>query len=163
MSTKGDRRTPVSEHPLQDVAVPAGSDGRVVADSPGTLASRRRENGPALAPQRLLALGLALAGVVALVVGWIGVSTKVEVWEQMPYLMSGGFGGAILVGLGIAVYVSHEHAEDRRQRDLLARRVEHLEAQLTSQLTWRLDELEMALAAELDGLAARLDRTADRR
>jgi hypothetical protein len=38
-----------------------------------------------------------------------------------------------------------------------------LEAQLTTQLTWRLDELEMALAAELDGLAARLDRTTDRR
>lgn len=164
MSTKGDRRTPVSEHPLlADELQAAVTDHRVAVESPATVASRRREGGLGIAPQRLVALGLAIAGVVALVVGWIGVSTKVEVWEQMPYLMSGGFGGAILVGLGIAVYVSHEHAEDRRQRDLLARRVEQLEAQLTTQLTWRLDELEMALAAELDGLAARLDRATDRR
>lgn len=155
MSTKGNRatRTAVSDHPLVLDDAAAGSP-----ESLATIAERRRAGrGLHLAPQQLLALGLAVAGVIALVVGWVGVSTKVEVWEQMPYLISGGFGGAILVGLGIAVYVAHEHAEDRRQRDLLARRVEHLETQLTTQLTWRLDELEMALAAELDGLAARLN------
>ena len=67
---------------------------------------------------QIVALALGIAGVVALIVGWFGVSDKVEVWEQMPYLISGGLGGAVLVGLGIAVYVAHEHAEDRRQRDL---------------------------------------------
>lgn len=161
MSALGDRstRTAVSDHPLvRDDATSTGPE------SPATVAERRRASrGLRLAPQQLLALGLAAAGVVALIVGWIGVSTKVEVWEQMPYLISGGFGGAILVGLGIAVYVAHEHAEDRRQRDLLARRVEHLETQLTTQLSWRLDELEMALAAELDSFKTALNLSASDR
>ncbi len=165
MSTKGDRasRTTVSEHPL---VLDDGSTAVVggVVESPGTQAARRRAaGGLRLAPQLLLAIGLAAAGIVAVIVGWVGVSRKVEVWEQMPYLISGGFGGAILVGLGIAVYIAHEHAEDRRQRDLLARRVEYLEAQLTAQMTWRLDELEMSLAAEFDNLAASLNvRAVDR-
>ncbi len=168
MSTKDSRsgRSAAAAHPLMlDEQPVTESVDASVPESPATTAVRRRGRaGVHLKPQQMVAIGLAAAGVIALLVGWIGVSTKVEVWEQMPYLISGGFGGAILVGLGIAVYVAHEHAEDRRQRDVLARRVEHLETQLTTALTWRLDELEMALAAELDALAARLNLpAADRR
>lgn len=107
-------------------------------------------------PLQVAAFALASAGLVALAVGWFGVSDKVEVWEQIPYLLSGGLGGAVLVGLGLTAYVAHEHAEDRRASSDLHARIEHLEGELAGRLNRRLDELEMAVAAELDELTERM-------
>jgi len=73
------------------------------------------------------------------------VSDKVEVWEQLPYLISGGFGGAALVGLGVTAFLANEHREDRLRTAELLERVER-----------RMDELEMAIAAELDELPSRV-------
>ena len=111
---------------------------------------------------QITALALGVAGLVALAVGWFGVSDKVEVWEQLPYLISGGLGGAVLIGLGITAYVAHEHAEDRRVAGDLEARIERMEGQLATLLNRRLDELEMAVAAELDELSARVNGTARR-
>lgn len=105
---------------------------------------------------QITAFALAAAGVVALAVGWFGVSDKVEVWEQIPYLVSGGLGGAVLIGLGITAYVANEHAEDRRVSLHLDARLARMEAQLGAAMNRRLDELEMAVAAELDELSSRL-------
>jgi hypothetical protein len=154
MSTQDERARTARNHPL---TLDGGADSSDPG-SPATEAARRKAAGPRrIAPQQVVAAALAVAGFAALTIGWIGVANKVEVWEQMPYLISGGFGGAMLLGLGVAVFVAHEHAEDRRQRDLLAVRVTQLENQLTAQLTWRLDELEMAIAAEFDRLATDRD------
>jgi hypothetical protein len=101
---------------------------------------------------QVLAFALAAAGVVALAIGWFGVSDKVEVWEQLPYLISGGLGGTALIGFGITAYVAHEHAEDRRVQSSLEARIEQLESDLAATLSRRLDELEMAVAAEFDQL-----------
>lgn len=146
----------IAEHPLRAAA-------EATADGAAETAGARPEAGHAasasvlrLTRLQLTAVACAIASLVVLTVGWFGVSTKVEVWEQIPYLISGGFGAAVLLGLGITAYVAHEHAEDRREREILAQRVERLESQLQEQLHWRLDELEMALAAEFDTLAARL-------
>ena len=111
---------------------------------------------------QITALALGIAGLVALAVGWFGVSDKVEVWEQLPYLISGGLGGAVLIGLGITAYLAHEHAEDRRVAGDLEARIERMEGQLATMLNRRLDELEMAVAAELDELSARVNGTARR-
>jgi hypothetical protein len=115
------------------------------ATSPG-----RRGGG--LSSLQVAALALAVAGVVALAIGWFGVSDKVEVWEQIPYLLSGGLGGAVLIGFAITAYVAHEHHEDRRTSGALEARLEQMEVDLTSLLQRRLDELEMAMAAEIDQL-----------
>ena len=111
---------------------------------------------------QIVALALGIAGIVALAIGWFGVSDKVEVWEQLPYLISGGLGGAVLIGLGITAYVAHEHAEDRRVSSDLEARIERMEGQLATMLNRRLDELEMAVAAELDELSARVNGTTRR-
>src|SRR4051812_21121230 len=111
MSTQDARTRTGRDHPL---ALDAAADSADPVDgSPATEAARRKAAGSRrIAPQQIVAAALALAGFVALAIGWIGVANKVEVWEQMPYLISGGFGGAMLLGLGIAVYVAQEHAED---------------------------------------------------
>lgn len=163
MRTKGhparpERRTTgsVAEHPLLAVDEPAADTSADAVGPRPDAGAAAQASGPHLTRLQIAAVACAIASLVVLAVGWFGASTKVEVWEQIPYLISGGFGAAVLLGLGITAYVAHEHAEDRRERELLAQRVERLESQLQEQLHWRLDELEMALAAEFDALSARL-------
>ena len=111
-------------------------------------------SGGGLSSLQVAAVALAIAGLGALAIGWFGVSDKVEVWEQIPYLLSGGLGGAVLIGFAITAYVAHEHHEDRRTSGALEARLDQLEIDLTTLLQRRLDELEMAMAAEIDQLKA---------
>ena len=133
-------------HPLLlDSSLEGGSPATGTETSPGSSGSR-------LSSLQVAAIALAIAGLGALAIGWFGVSDKVEVWEQIPYLLSGGLGGAVLIGFAITAFVAHEHTEDRRTSGVLEARIERMEADLTVMLNRRLDELEMAVAAELDAL-----------
>ncbi len=90
-------------------------------------------------PRQVLAGALVVAGLLAIGVGWFGAGGNNDVWRQIPFLISGGIGGAALVALGIVAYISYEHLEDRRA---------------VAALVERLDELELGLAGEFDALAA---------
>lgn len=57
--------------------------------------------------------GLIAFGMVAVIIGWFGVSGTLEPGEQMPYISSGGFGGAALIAIGVTLIVSYEHVRDR--------------------------------------------------
>lgn len=74
---------------------------------------------------RALAVGAALLGLVLLILGWIGVSGESLVGKQMPFIMSGGIGGIIVVAIGAALWVSadlrDEWSELRRLRLTLDR------------------------------------------
>jgi hypothetical protein len=122
------------------------------ADAPGT-------GRGGLSSLQVAALALTVAGLAALAIGWFGISDKVEVWEQIPYLISGGLLGAVLIGFGIAAFVAHEHHEDRRASAALESRIQQMEADLTALFQRRLDELEMAMAAEIDQLSSERGRT----
>jgi hypothetical protein len=140
--------TSVASHPLllEDTRDTGLSDRDAKATSGVSL--------PGLTGLQVAAIGLALAGLAALAIGWFGVSDKVEVWEQIPYLISGGLGGAALIGFAIAAFVAHEHAEDRRSSASLEVRIAQLEVDLTALVERRFDELEMAVASELDQIRA---------
>ncbi|WP_019873427.1 hypothetical protein [Sporichthya polymorpha] len=56
-------------------------------------------------------------GVVALVVGWIGVSDKLYTAEQVPYVISAGFGGLFLLGLGGILWLSADLRDEWTQLD----------------------------------------------
>lgn len=56
---------------------------------------------------------LVLAGFVALIVGWWGVSGTDQQWKELPYLVSGGLGGIATIGVGLALFISFEHWRDR--------------------------------------------------
>lgn len=69
---------------------------------------------------------LIAVGAIALVIGWSGASNTPFPAEQIPYVLSGGIGGALLVGLGAALLLSADARDewqklDRIERALLAR------------------------------------------
>ena len=82
--------------------------------SPGSLDWRQAVGGA------LVALGF-----IATLVAWYGVSGTLDPGEQMPYISSGGFGGAALIALGVTLLVAYEHVRDR---DALRAVLEELDA-----------------------------------
>jgi hypothetical protein len=78
---------------------------------------------------RLSAVGLAAAGLLALALGWIGVSGTDYVTEQLPYLVSGGLLGLFLVLVAASLWVSADLRDEWRKLDALdAHVVDLLEA-----------------------------------
>lgn len=84
-------------------------------------------------------------GAILIAIGWVGVSQNNQVWQQMPYFVSGGVGGLALVLVGLGLYNAHQHAVDQAQVGELCR---------------RLQALELGLGGEFDDVLARLDSLA---
>lgn len=63
---------------------------------------------------------LIVAGLVALIVGWWGVSHTAYLAEQMPYVVSAGLFGLFLLGLGATVWISADLRDEWRKLDELA-------------------------------------------
>jgi hypothetical protein len=57
---------------------------------------------------KALAAGLTLAGLVAVLVGYLGVRDESHIELQLPYLISGGLGGLVLMGLGALVLIQYQ-------------------------------------------------------
>ena len=57
---------------------------------------------------KALATGLTLAGLVAVLVGYLGVRDESHIELQLPYLISGGLGGLVLMGLGALVLIQYQ-------------------------------------------------------
>jgi hypothetical protein len=53
------------------------------------------------------------AGAVAIFIGWLGVSAQTIVAKQLPYLISGGVGGIVLVGAGVGLLVAEDLRAER--------------------------------------------------
>lgn len=70
---------------------------------------------------------LLLAGIVAFLIGWLGVSGTTEVHEQLPYFLSGGGTGLALIILAVIFFVDFEHWSDRQWMAALLQRLEALE------------------------------------
>jgi hypothetical protein len=72
---------------------------------------------------RVAAGVLLLAGVLVLLLGWVGVSGTTHVAAQLPYFISGGLFGLFLLGVGHMLWTSadlrDEWAELRAIRTLL--------------------------------------------
>ncbi len=60
-----------------------------------------------------------VAGAISLVLGWIGVSNKLYTAEQIPYVISAGFGGLFLLGLGGILWLSADLRDEWTQLDKL--------------------------------------------
>ena len=55
-----------------------------------------------------LAAALTIAGLVAVLVGYLGVRDESHIELQLPYLISGGLGGLVLMGLGALVLIQYQ-------------------------------------------------------
>jgi hypothetical protein len=66
---------------------------------------------------RVLAIAAVIAGVVVLIVGYVGVSNSGYSAEQLPYIISGGIGGIFLLGLGAVLWLSADLRDEWRMLD----------------------------------------------
>lgn len=74
------------------------------------------------------------AGVIALVVGYVGVSGTRETADQIPYVVSGGMVGLFLLGGGIMLWLSADMRDEWRKLDSIDQRLAAgaVEADLTA-------------------------------
>jgi hypothetical protein len=89
---------------------------------------------------RTAAAVLAVTGLVALLVAWLGVSSTVFTYKQMPYVVSGGLLGVCLVSMAGALWRSADLRDAWRKLD-------------------RLEELVQTMAAANRGRVVDLDDT----
>ena len=68
---------------------------------------------------RLLAVGCVVVGAIVAILGWVGISGTALAYRQLPYLISGGVGGALFVGVGLTVYLSADLQDEWRKLDSL--------------------------------------------
>jgi len=105
----------LDEHPLRSTG--SEPDHREAART-----ARWRPSGAGRLDWRQAAGGALVAvGAVAIIIAWWGISGTLDPGKQMPYISSGGFGGAALIALGVTLLVAYEHARDRAAlRDVLS-------------------------------------------
>lgn len=70
---------------------------------------------------RVLAGALSLLGLLALLFGYLGVSDQTLPAAQIPYVISGGVVGLVLMGLGAAIWFSADFRDEWRKLDELER------------------------------------------
>ncbi|MBV8159368.1 MAG: hypothetical protein JO265_00440 [Acidimicrobiia bacterium] len=57
---------------------------------------------------KALAAALTVAGLVTVLVGYLGVRNESHIELQLPYVVSGGLGGLVLMGLGALVLIQYQ-------------------------------------------------------
>lgn len=67
------------------------------------------------------ALVFIAAGAIALLIGWLGVSSTTYPSEQIPYVVSGALTGLFLLGVGIMLWLSADLRDQWRRIDAVAR------------------------------------------
>ena len=65
------------------------------------------------------AAALVITGLLALLLGWIGMSGSVLTYEQLPFLLSGGLVGLSLVTVGTGLWLSADMRDEWRRIDRL--------------------------------------------
>jgi hypothetical protein len=83
---------------------------------------------------KALAAGLTIAGLIAVLVGYLGVRDQSHIELQLPYVISGGLGGLALMGLGALVLIQYQM---------------RLQARRFAEMTDSLDEWKEQAIAEL--------------
>lgn len=100
---------------------------------------------PRLEWRQALGSVLVALGSLAIVIAWWQISGTPHPGEQMPSLASGGLGGAALIAVGVLLFNSFEHTEDRAALAAVLDRLEHLER--------RVEEGDQQVLGEVAALA----------
>jgi hypothetical protein len=75
---------------------------------------------------RLGAWMLALAGAIVIVIGWKETAGTPFPAEQLPYILSAGIGGALLVGFGAALLISAELRDEWHKLDRIEQAIREM-------------------------------------
>jgi hypothetical protein len=66
-----------------------------------------------------------VAGGIALIVGWVGVSGTAYPADQLPYILSGGVAGVFLLGVGAMLWLSADLRDEWRKLDAIEKNMRH--------------------------------------
>ena len=66
---------------------------------------------------RVVAVVLMMAAALAMLAGWLGVSRSAYPAESMPYIVSGGFFGLLLTGVGAVLWLSADLRDEWTKLD----------------------------------------------
>ncbi len=75
---------------------------------------------------RIGAIGCTGLGALLLLLGWKGVSDQIYPAGQIPYVISDGFGGLFLLGVGAILWLSADLRDEWSKLDALDQRLETL-------------------------------------
>lgn len=119
----------LEDHPLAQGVADANQGARAVERD------RRRPilrgTGPiAMDWRQSLGFGAIGLGAIGIVVSWFQIAGERELWKQLPYLASGGIGGAAAIAIGIALLIAYEHSADRAALDVVLDRLDDLDDRL---------------------------------
>ena len=141
----------LDEHPLAQHGPTEGTQA-----SPAAGAARRLliRSGPGRSTDWRQSAGFGAIGLgaVGIVIAWFQIAGEREIWKQLPYLASGGIGGAAAIAIGIALLIAYEHSADRAALDVVLDRLDDLDDRLDGRsqpadedMEHRIAELEAAL------------------
>jgi hypothetical protein len=68
-------------------------------------------------------------GALALMLGWLGVRSEALTQKQIPYIVSGGLGGLLLVGVGAMLWLSADLRDEWRKLDAIERELARHQAE----------------------------------
>ena len=105
---------------------------------------------------------LMLAGGLAILFAWYQVRDLAEVFLQMPYLISGGVGGAVLIGLGAALMITQDFRDDKQRLSALELKISELEDVVVTQAEI-IGEAIAILSAAAEGAESEVRRAVWRR
>lgn len=98
--------------------------------------------------RQALGIGLIALGILAVIVAWYGISGTLDPGKQMPYISSGGFGGAAMIAVGLTLLSSFEHARDRAALEVVLDRLDEIDQRIGDMETRRADENQVILLDE---------------
>jgi hypothetical protein len=70
-------------------------------------------------------------GALALMLGWLGVRSEALTQKQIPYIISGGIGGILLVAVGAMLWLSADLRDEWRKLDAIERKLDGAQADVT--------------------------------
>jgi uncharacterized membrane protein len=76
---------------------------------------------------RTLAVVLAVVGLIAIIIGYVGVARALVPAQQIPYLASGAVGGLFMLGAGATLWLSADTRDEWRKLDELIEEVRGLD------------------------------------
>jgi hypothetical protein len=83
--------------------------------------------------QATLGWALVVAGAIAIAIAWWQVRDLPNIALQMPYLISGGLGGAVLLGFGGTLLVAQDFRDERVRIRALESKIGELEDVVVTQ------------------------------